>query len=86
MGVVHGHQFMRKVIAMILMLAVMALILAGCTEQYPYVKIVRSNWTRDTITIPIGHGYHLTKQMFTIEEHTDGYDIIIHVKAGVEND
>lgn len=76
---------MKKVLLMFMLLALTALILAGCAD-YPYVKIVRGNSGDDDTIIPIGHGYHLTKQIFTIEEHTDGYDIIIHVKAGVEGD
>ena len=73
---------MKKTIVIALIVAV-ALILTACND-YPYVKIVRgASGDNDTI-IPIGHGYHLTKQIFTIDEHKDGYDIIIHVKAGLE--
>lgn len=65
------------------MLAAVVAALTGCdSDKYPYLKIVTSGYTNDNIIIPIGSGYHLMKQMYTIEEHKDGYDIIIHVKAG----
>ena len=65
------------------MLAAVVSALAGCdSDKYPYLKIVQNTFVRDDIIIPIGSGYHLMKQMYTIEEHKDGYDIIIHVKAG----
>lgn len=73
---------MKKIIIGLMLAAVVAA-LAGCdSDKYPYLKIVQNSQVRDDIIIPIGSGYHLMKQMYTIEEHKDGYDIIIHVKAG----
>lgn len=70
-----------KKLFLIILLIVMILVLTAC-EEYPYVEIRHDE---NTITkIPIGSGYRLTKQIFTIDEHKDGYDIIIHVKAGEE--
>lgn len=67
------------------MLAAVVAALTGCeSDKYPLVRIERTRWEDDTVIIPIGRGYHLMKQMYTIEEHKDGYDIIIHVKAGEE--
>ena len=73
---------MKKIIIGLMLAAVVAA-LAGCdSDKYPYLEIVTTGYTKDNIIIPIGSGYHLMKQMYTIEEHKDGYDIIIHVKAG----
>lgn len=74
---------MKKVLLIVVFIAVV-LILAGCSDsKYPYVTIMHDQYTSHNTVIPIGSGYHLTKQIFTIEEHKDGYDIIIHVKAGL---
>lgn len=73
---------MKKIIIGLVLAAVVAA-LTGCdSNKYPYLEIVTSGYPKDNIIIPIGSGYHLMKQMYTIEEHKDGYDIIIHVKAG----
>ena len=75
---------MKKIIIGLILAAVVAA-LTGCdNDKYPYLKIVTNGYTKDSIIIPIGSGYHLMKQMYTIDEHKDGYDIIIHVKAGHE--
>jgi len=75
---------MKKLVIGLVLAAVVAA-LTGCrnTDEYPFVKIERDNTYSNDIIIPIGRGYILTKQVYTIEEHKDGYDIIIHVKAGV---
>lgn len=75
---------MKKLVTALILAAVVAA-LTGCkSDKYPYVRIQLTHWNEDSVVIPIGHGYHLMKQMYTIEEHKDGYDIIIHVKAGEE--
>ena len=71
---------MKKLFLIILLIA-MTLLLTAC-DDYPYVEIYHGCNTETKI--PIGSCYHLTKQIFTIDEHKDGYDIIIHVKAGEE--
>ena len=73
---------MKKIIIGLLLVAIIAA-LTGCdSDRYPYLEIVQGHTQRDSIIIPIGSGYHLMKQMYTIEERKDGYDIIIHVKTG----
>lgn len=65
------------------MLAAVVAALTGCdSDKYPIVIIERDYLREHNVIIPIGPGYHLMKQVYTIEEHKDGYDIIIHVKAG----
>ena len=75
---------MKKIVIGLVLAAVVAA-LTGCdSDKYPFVKIERDSSREHDVIIPIGQGYYLMKQMYTIEEHKDGYDIIIHVKAGVE--
>lgn len=65
------------------MLAAVVAALTGCdSDRYPFITIERDGSRDHDITIPIGRGFVLTKQVYTIEEHKDGYDVIIHVKAG----
>lgn len=73
---------MKKIIIALVLAAVVAA-LTGCeSDRYPYLMIVQNQYRSDNIIIPIGYGYHLMKQMYTIEEFKDGYDIIIHVRTG----
>ena len=76
-----------KKIVIVLMLAAMVAALTGCNSdasQYPFVKIERDTKYSHDIVIPIGQGVCFTRQVYTIEEYDDGFDIIIHVKAGNE--
>lgn len=73
---------MKKIIIGLMLAAVVAA-LTGCdSDKYPFIKIERDGTREHDVIIPIGRGFMLTKQVYTIEEHKDGYDIIIHVKAG----
>lgn len=74
-----------KKIALGLVLAAVVAALTGCNDasKYPFVKIERDTRYSHDIVIPIGQGFSFTRQVYTIEERDDGFDIIIHVKAGV---
>lgn len=73
---------MKKVVIGLVLAAVVAA-LTGCSSvDYPFVKIERDNRYSHDIVIPIGRGFGFNRQVYTIEEHDDGFDIIIHVKAG----
>ena len=77
---------MKKIIIGLMLAAVVAA-LTGCgadPKQYPFVKIERDTKYSHDIVIPIGQGFGFNRQVYTIEEHDDGFDIIIHVKAGHE--
>lgn len=78
-----GFSDMKKIIIG-LMLAAAVAALTGCSDndEYPFVKIERDTKYFHDIVIPIGRGYGFNRQVYTIEEHDDGFDIIIHVKAG----
>ena len=74
-----------KKMAIALVLAAVVGALAGCSadpDNYPFVKIERDTKYSHDIVIPIGQGFSFNRQVYTIEEHDDGFDIIIHVKAG----
>lgn len=75
---------MKKIIIGLMLAAVVAA-LTGCSDdadKYPFVKIERDTKYSHDIVIPIGRGFGFNRQVYTIEEHDDGFDIIIHVKAG----
>lgn len=75
---------MKKIVIGLMLAAVVAA-LTGCDSndaEYPFVKIERDTKYSHDIVIPIGRGFGFNRQVYTIEEHDDGFDIIIHVKAG----
>lgn len=83
-GVVRGPLNYEEIIIGLILAAVVAA-LTGCgvdANNYPFVKIERDTKYSHDIVIPIGRGYGFNRQVYTIEEHDDGFDIIIHVKAG----
>jgi len=74
---------MCKRIAFLLLLIVVAIWFTGCDRRYPYIRIERDNKFRNDVIIYVDDGYTISRQMYTIDEYDDGYDIIIHcVKAG----
>lgn len=79
---------MKKKIALILVLCIMATVLCSCStnNKYPYVRILNTMWKLDNLNIPIGNNYVLdVRKPYEVTFSDDGAIVNIYfVKKGIE--
>lgn len=80
---------MKKKIALILVLCIMATVLCSCSinnNKYPYVSIVNTMWKLDNLNVPIGNNYSLdVRKPYEITFSDDGAIVNIYfMKKGIE--
>lgn len=66
---------------LIIFLIFSIIFLTGCSsymDAIPRIEIIRSTWRSENIILSVRENYDLAEDIYTIEDTTDGYNLIIH--------